>query len=181
MPDDPTENDPRKESPDISHEYAGESDAPVEITQQVTFVEQDELITEEQPSPEMRHSAAVRFVGTILVAVSGWFVPGLGHLLQRRVGRAVIGFACVGVMTLFGLWMRGNVFPPHADDVFGVLGFIADVSAGIFYFAAHTLEKAGPDVSRAAGDYGTRLVATAGVINLLFVLDAIEILRGHKN
>jgi hypothetical protein len=46
---------------------------------------------------------------------------------------------------------------------------------------AHTIEKTGPDVSRAAGDYGTRLIATAGVLNMLFVLDALEISRGHKN
>ena len=41
---------------------------------------------------------------------------------------------------------------------------------------AHTIDAAGPDVSRAAGDYGTRLIATAGVLNLLYcVLEAFQI------
>jgi hypothetical protein len=118
---------------------------------------------------------------SIFIAIAGWAVPGLGHLFQRRIGRALAGFAAVGTMAVIGLWMRGNVFPMHSDDAFGVLGFIADAGSGIFYLLAHTIEKSGPDVSRAAGDYGTRLIATAGVLNMLFVLDALEISRGHKN
>lgn len=118
---------------------------------------------------------------SVFLAIAGWIVPGLGHLFQRRIGRAMAGFAAVGTMALVGLWMRGNVFPARSDDAFSLLGFIADAGSGIFYLLAHTIEKAGPDVSRAAGDYGTRLIATAGVLNMLFVLDALEISRGHKN
>jgi hypothetical protein len=117
----------------------------------------------------------------LVIVYAGWLVPGLGHLVQRRWGRGVAGFLAVGTMALFGLRMRGNVFPPQAGDAFGVLGFIADAGAGIFYLLAHTLQKAGGDVSHAAGDYGTRVLATAGVLNLLFVLDALEVSRGKKN
>jgi hypothetical protein len=118
---------------------------------------------------------------SIFLAIVAWIIPGLGHLFQRRIGRAIAGFAVVGTLALMGLWMRGNVFPPRSSDAFGVLGFIADAGSGIFYLLAQNIEKLGPDVSRAAGDYGTRLLATAGVLNLLFVLDALEISRGHKN
>jgi hypothetical protein len=45
---------------------------------------------------------------------------------------------------------------------------------------AHLFEKTGPDVSRAAGDYGTRFVAAAGIVNLLSVLDAFRIAAGSK-
>jgi hypothetical protein len=118
---------------------------------------------------------------SVFIAVAGWIIPGLGHLVQRRIGRAMAGIIAVGTMAMIGLWMRGNIFPARSDDAFGLLGFIADAGSGIFYFLAHTIEKNGPDVSRAAGDYGTRLIATAGVLNMLFVLDALEISRGHKN
>jgi hypothetical protein len=118
---------------------------------------------------------------SVFIAIAGWIIPGLGHLVQRRVGRAMAGIIAVGTMAMIGLWMRGNIFPARSDDAFGLLGFIADAGSGIFYFLAHTIEKNGPDVSRAAGDYGTRLIATAGVLNMLFVLDALEISRGHKN
>lgn len=117
----------------------------------------------------------------IFIVIAAWFLPGLGHLMQRRLGRAMAGFIAVGAMALAGLWMRGTIFPPHGDDAFGVLGFIADAGAGVFYLLAHSIEKNGADISRAAGDYGTRLLATSGVINLLFVLDALEISLGRKN
>jgi hypothetical protein len=42
------------------------------------------------------------------------------------------------------------------------------------------LENGGPAVSRAAGDYGTRFFATAGVLNMLCVFEALEIARGRK-
>lgn len=145
--------------------------------EEVVLIEQDALAEPVAQEPEPRSSPA----RSIFLAVAGWMIPGLGHLFQRRIGRAVAGFAAVGTMALVGLWMRGNVFPARSDDAFSVLGFIADAGSGIFYLLAHTIEKTGPDVSRAAGDYGTRLIATAGVLNMLFVLDALEISRGHKN
>jgi hypothetical protein len=152
-----------------------DSSAPADsaATEQVTPPEISQLA---EPLP-FRFPTAIR---TFFVAVAAWIVPGSGHLLQGRFVRALAAFATVAVMTVIGLRMHGNVFPPHADDAFGVLGFIADVSSGMFYFLAHTIEKLPPNVSHASGDYGTRLVATAGVLNLLFVLDAMEISRGRK-
>jgi hypothetical protein len=50
---------------------------------------------------------------------------------------------------------------------------------GGLYFISQWFEKAGPDVSRAAGDYGTRVIATAGIINFLAAIDAYEI-ASHK-
>jgi hypothetical protein len=135
----------------------------------------------DQQLHEPAHKESSRTPYAAFIAFSGWLVPGLGHLFQGRWGRALIGFVAVGSMALAGLWMRGNVFAPQHGDAFGLLGFIADAGAGVFYLLAHTFQKAGADVSHAAGDYGTRMLATAGVLNLLFVLDAIEVSRGKKN
>jgi hypothetical protein len=114
-------------------------------------------------------------------AVAAWIVPGLGHLLVGRWGRALLIFLCVGGLALTGFYARGQVFPPHSDDPFGTLGFLADACSGVFFVIAHLIEKAGPDVSRAAGDYGTRFVAAAGLVNLLAVLDACGIALGQRN
>jgi hypothetical protein len=51
----------------------------------------------------------------------------------------------------------------------------------MFYALAKFFERAGPDVSRAAGDYGTRFIAAAGVVNLLGVFDAFEIAAGRRS
>ncbi|MGB8523366.1 MAG: DUF6677 family protein [Candidatus Acidiferrales bacterium] len=114
------------------------------------------------------------------IAVAAWIVPGLGHLVLRRWGRALIFFLSVGGLAITGYLLRGNVFPPRTGEPFGTLGFLADAGAGIFYFLSRFFESAGPDVSRAAGDYGTRFIAAAGIVNLLSVFDAYEIALGRR-
>jgi TM2 domain-containing membrane protein YozV len=110
----------------------------------------------------------------MVAAATGWLVPGLGHLLLRKPGKAVAYFIAVGTLAVIGLLMRGNVFTYGGGGAFGMLGFLADLGSGVFYFLAHVINAAGPDVARASGDDGTRLIATAGVLNLLCVLEAFE-------
>jgi hypothetical protein len=114
-------------------------------------------------------------------AIAAWLVPGLGHLLLRRWQKALIYFASVAMLAIFGLMMRGNVFTFGDGDIFDRLGFFAELGSGIFYFLAHTINPHGADISRAAGDYGTRMFATAGVLNLLFVLEAYQIGMGRES
>jgi hypothetical protein len=113
-------------------------------------------------------------------AIAAWFVPGLGHFLLGCKGRAAGFFVAAGGLAFLGLRMRGNIFPPHAVDPFGTLGFLADAASGIFYLLVRIFERAGPDVSRAAGDYGTRFIAAAGVVNLIAAFDAYEIAAGRR-
>jgi hypothetical protein len=116
----------------------------------------------------------------VAAAIAGWLVPGLGHLLLRRWSKAAVYFLCVGGLASAGLAMRGGVFGAGAADLFDRLGFFADLGAGIFYFLAHQIQMAGPDVAHATGDYGTRLFAAAGMLNLLTVLEAYDIGRGGE-
>jgi len=116
----------------------------------------------------------------IVAAVAGLLVPGLGHLVLRRWSKAAVYFLCVGGLACAGLAMRGGVFGAGAEDLFDRLGFFADLGAGIFFFLAHQIQSAGPDVAHATGDYGTRLFAAAGMLNLLTVLEAYDIGRGGE-
>ena len=116
----------------------------------------------------------------IVAGIAGWLVPGLGHLLLRRWSKAAIYFLCVGGLACAGLAMRGGVFGAAAEDLFDRLGFMADLGAGIFYFVAHQIQTVGPDVAHATGDYGTRLFAAAGMLNLLTVLEAYGIGRSGE-
>jgi hypothetical protein len=114
-------------------------------------------------------------------AIFAWAVPGLGHLMLHRPARAILFFFSVGGLAIAGYVLRGNVFPPHSNDPFGTLGFLADAGSGIFYLLSRVFEAAGPDVSRAAGDYGTRFIAAAGVVNMLSAFDAYEIASGRRS
>jgi hypothetical protein len=130
--------------------------------------------------PQGSRANAGRGALALFAAVAAWLVPGLGHLLLGRWGRALVFFCSVAGLVVSGYLLRGNVFPSHSGDPFGTLGFLADGGAGVFYYFSRFFEAAGPDVSRAAGDYGTRFIAAAGVVNLLAVLDTIEISTGRR-
>jgi len=125
-------------------------------------------------------SARVSPLPPVLIALAAWIVPGLGHLCLRRWGRALGFFVAVAGLAVTGHAMRGEVFRLGSGDPFGTLGFLADACSGVFYFLPRWLQTAGPDVSRAAGDYGTRFIAAAGIVNLLAVIDAYRTARGGR-
>jgi len=116
----------------------------------------------------------------LAAAVAGWFVPGLGHALLGKWGKAVVYFFAVAILAFVGLRMRGNVFTSNAADAFDMLGFFADIGNGFLYYLAAAINPAGPNVAIAAGDYGTRLFATAGVLNFLCVLEVLQIGFGSR-
>jgi len=137
-------------------------------------------MTDETAAPPVPRADARSEAFALAIAVAGWIVPGLGHALLKMWGRALACFLTVGLLVFFGAGMRGNVFTSSGNDAFDTLGYLADLGAGSFYFVARSLESNGPDVSRADGEYGTRILAAAGVLNLLAALHAFEAARGRK-
>ena len=135
----------------------------------------DETAAPLAPPQDSRREAV-----SFLIGAAGWLVPGLGHAILKMWGRAAACFLTVGLLVFFGAGMRGNVFNSNGNDAFDTLGYVADLGAGTFYFVARSLETNGPDVSHADGDYGTRFLAAAGVLNLLAALHAYEAARGRK-
>jgi Family of unknown function (DUF6677) len=115
-----------------------------------------------------------------LIALAGWAVPGLGHLLLHRWGKALAYFLCVGALAMAGLIMHGEIFGSAVTDIFDRLGFLADLGSGGFYIFARSVWQVVPDMAHASGDYGTRMFAAAGVLNLLTVLEAFEIGCGRR-
>ena len=138
-----------------------------------------EIAPIDRRAPNGRHGTEA-YAYAVFIALAGWAVPGLGHLLVRRWGRAIVFFLAVGGLAVAGYWMRGEIFAPRSQEPFGTLGFIADAASGIFYFLAHVFESAGPDLSQAAGNYGSRFIAAAGLVNLVAILDACEIAAGRR-
>jgi len=135
---------------------------------------------ESLPAPVAAPSEEGRELFALAICVAGWAIPGLGHAAQKMWGRALAVFLAVGALIILGAGMRGNVFASRSEDAFATLGYFADLGSGSFYFLARAAESAGPDVSHSTGDYGTRFIATAGVLNLLAALHAYEAARGRK-
>lgn len=134
--------------------------------------------TSTYPPPASDHRRRDAFA--LVIAAAAWILPGLGHALLKMWGRALVCFSTVALLVILGAGMRGNIFSRNGEDAFAKLGYVADLGAGSFYFVARALEANGPDVSHANGDYGTRLLATAGVLNMLAALHAYEVMRARK-
>jgi hypothetical protein len=125
-------------------------------------------------------------IGSWAPAVAlGWLVPGGGHFLLKRNGRGMLLLVSVTVMFLFGLMMRGAMFQPQSGDLLTTLintgGFIGDLCSGILYLLSVWLGYSQPDVAGHVHDYGTKFLVTAGLLNILAMVDAFEIAVGRKS
>ena len=119
------------------------------------------------------------------VVLCAWLVPGSGHFLLKRQGRAALVFVSVAVMFLLGLMMRGAMFQPQSGDVLTTIincgGFIGDLASGVFYLLSTWLGYSQPDVAGHVHDYGTKFLVAAGLLNVLAMVDAYEIATGEKD
>jgi hypothetical protein len=115
----------------------------------------------------------------------GWLVPGGGHLLLKRTGRGLLLLGAVTGMFICGLGMRGAMFQPQSGDLLTTIintgGFIGDFCSGILYLLSVWFGYSQPDMAGAVHDYGTKFLVTAGLLNLLAMVDAYEIAAGRKD
>jgi hypothetical protein len=115
----------------------------------------------------------------------GWLIPGGGHILLKKTGRGLLLLASITSMFVCGLMMRGAMFQPASGDLLTILintgGFIGDVCSGILYLLTVWLGYNQPDMAGHVHDYGTKFLVTAGLLNVLAMVDAFEIAARRKD
>ena len=117
-----------------------------------------------------------------------WFVPGGGHFLLKRRGRAALLLGSITLMFLFGIFMRGSMFTPDAGEPPNILsilinygGFLGNLCTGVLYLLASWLGYNQPDMAGHVYDYGTKFLVSAGLLNVLAMVDVYEIAVGKKS
>ncbi len=119
------------------------------------------------------------------VVALAWLIPGGGHFLLKRPGRGALLAACVAVMFLLGLMMRGALFQPQTGDLLTTViywgGFIGNLMSGLLYLLTFWLGYNQPDIAGHVHDYGTKFLVAAGLLNILAMVDAYEIATGKKD
>jgi hypothetical protein len=116
---------------------------------------------------------------SILIALA-WLLPGLGHLLLGRRLRAAVFAVVILVGFAVGLALDGELALPVAGDPLSYLATVACLGNGALYFVAKYLGL-GAGVVRSAGwEYGNTFLLTAGMMNLLLLLDVHDIATGRK-
>jgi hypothetical protein len=112
--------------------------------------------------------------------VLGWFVPGLGHVAQKKFARGAIFFVSIFAMTGLGLVMGGKVYPFQTENPLTILAFFADLGNGLFYLLSRLLSIGPGFLERMTFEFGTAYIAGAGLLNYLVALDAYDIAVGKK-
>jgi len=112
--------------------------------------------------------------------VLGWFVPGLGHILQKKIGRGVVFLISILAMTGMGLAMGGRIYPFQTENPLTILAFFADIGNGAVYLLSRLLPLGVGDLKLATFEFGTAYIAGAGLLNFLIALDAFDIAAGKK-
>jgi CBS domain containing-hemolysin-like protein len=112
--------------------------------------------------------------------IAGWLVPGLGHVLQKKLWTGVAFFVSIGAMTTIGLVMGGRIYPFQTDNPLTILAFFADLGNFLIYALARLLTLGQGSLERVTFEFGTAYIAGAGLLNYLIALDAYDIAKGKK-
>jgi hypothetical protein len=124
------------------------------------------------------------------MGLAAWLVPGLGHVLQGKWGRALLLGGSVWVCFILGFLMGGHLFKysgsePGSSSLLQIPPMIGDLGTGLLYLAcwisgtgfAHGPEQA----ALPTFEYGWTFLLVAGLLNYLSTLDAFDIAAGRKS
>ena len=152
----------------------------------------------EQAIPKARPAAAP-FVACVLA----WLVPGLGHLYLGKKGRGVAFFVVVLAMFVLGIGSGGAASLVEEKQPLTFLATFDNVAVGpidlvgrymtygtIAYALpgsegdprrAQLLDRLRSRVRTVTYEYGNTFLLTAGLMNILLILDAFDIAKGRKD
>ena len=159
-------------------------------------------MTENRPLAE-RSGDEVSFTRAAVAVIAGWLVPGAGHAVLGHTRRALVFFVLIAGSFGLGLAHDGRLalFSPREGFLTG-LQLVANVGVGpadvfarmnVYGEAAYTV----PDRSDAAyapridtfrerqrsavSAYGTAYLWSAGLMNLLLLMDLWDIAKRRKD
>lgn len=110
-----------------------------------------------------------------------FLVPGAGHFLLGRRGRALAFFAIVTFLFTLGLAIDGSLYilADSRGELLARLASIASMGSGALYFVAYLTGPHG-NVLESTYEYGRTFTLTAGLMNLLLILDCWDLGTGRK-
>ena len=130
----------------------------------------------------MRATAAeeTQTAALLLLCVASWAIPGAGHLWLGKRRKGLVLLVALPLMFVIGLATRGRLSPFDLSDPLVALAALADLGIGLTYFIASGLGYGAGDVRAVTYEYGNAFLIVAGLLNLLFVLDAYDVALGRK-
>lgn len=133
--------------------------------------------TRSAPAGERQPTARGNAVVCVLLA---WLLPGAGYLYLRRWGRGILFLAVVLAAVAVGVELEGKLWQMVPGQPLSYLGTLACVGLGIPYFVLRFFLGYEGDVLSQGYEYGAAFLLTAGLMNLLLILDAWDLAKGLK-
>lgn len=115
-----------------------------------------------------------------LLLAGAWLIPGAGHFLLGRRARGIAFLALVAFSATVGAALHGNLFSIQPGHPLSVLATLAVVASGSPYFVLRTGLGYAGDPQAPGYEYGSVFLLTAGLMNLLLLLDVWDLGRGRK-
>jgi hypothetical protein len=108
-------------------------------------------------------------------------VPGAGHFYLGRRTLAAAFCAIIVLLFVIGLGIDGSLYtlPEAKGSALSLLATIGSMGSGALYFIARNLGMSG-SINAATFEYGRMFTLSAGLMNLLLVLDCYDISTGRK-
>jgi hypothetical protein len=116
---------------------------------------------------------------TTIAMILALLIPGGGHYYLGRRVRATAFFVIVMFLFLSGIWLHGRLYVPQGGGLLGLLATIGSMGVGLAYFIGLHVGAHG-DITTITFEHGTAFMLTAGLMNLLLVLDSFDIAENRK-
>ena len=115
-----------------------------------------------------------------VAAVLAWVIPGAGHLYLGRRVRAFSFCALVLTSLVVGLALEGKLYVIVPDQPLSRLATLSCMGMGVPYWITRYAVGYEGNILGVGYEYGAAFILTAGLMNLLLILDSWDIARGLK-
>ncbi len=118
-----------------------------------------------------------------IVSLPTLVVPGLSHFILGKKIRAVIFFFVVFTTFLVGIFLNGGIFFLKESSWLYSLASLGEMGMGLTYFICllSGINRTSPElISSLMFGYGTTFLISAGLMNMLLMMDAFDIAIGRK-
>ena len=121
----------------------------------------------------------------VVLAILAWFFPGAGHLAQKRYLRGLLIGGSIWLMFIIAI-ASGGAYYPGFDYKDGQLLYLLNLFSrlgnglGAALSFLFSVQPAPNIAALASFEYGGRFLETAGLLNYLAAMDAVDVSLGRK-
>ncbi|MCB1055987.1 MAG: hypothetical protein KDD11_10830 [Acidobacteria bacterium] len=114
-----------------------------------------------------------------LAVLLAWLVPGAGHVYLGRRTRGLYFLIVVSAAIFVGVKIGGGLSMAF-DAPLQKLGTLASMGMGLPYFVLRFVAGYTGDLARPGFEYGAAFLLSAGLMNLLLILDTWDVANGRR-